>query len=101
MNTKRATQTRVGLVLSARLRSCATCGSDQVHSLVRSGVRRFLRWGPPAYCIDQYAFCTTCQTRQPLDGWFDGTTEATTVPLALDLVAYEQQREPHQELQTV
>src|SRR5947209_7389207 len=78
-------QTRVGTVLSARRRSCNRCGTPQVHSLVRSGVPRWLRWGPPAYCLDQFAMCNACRTRQPLDGWFDGTTEPVHAPLVLVL----------------
>jgi hypothetical protein len=82
-------QTRVGTVLSARRRSCTQCGTSQVHSLVRSGVRRWLRWGPPAYCLDQFAMCNACLTRQPLDGWFDGPFEPVTAPPLLDLQEYE------------
>ncbi len=82
-------QTRVGTVLSARRRSCNQCGTPQVHSLVRSGVRRMLWWGPPAYCLDQFAMCNACLTRQPLDGWFDGPTELVTAPLSIDLREYE------------
>jgi hypothetical protein len=78
-------QRRVGTVLSARRRSCNQCGTPQVHSLVRSGVRRWLRWGPPAYCLEQFAMCNACLTRQPLDGWFDGPTEPVTAPLVLVL----------------
>ena len=54
-------QSRVGTVLSARVRSCTSCGDGQIHSLVRSGVRRWLRWGPPAYCLDQFAMCNACR----------------------------------------
>jgi hypothetical protein len=82
-------QRRVGTVLSARLRSCTSCGDAQVHSLVRSGVRRWLRWGPPTYCIEQFAMCNACRTRQPLDGWFDGPTEPVNVPLTILLPEYE------------
>jgi len=84
-------QSRVGTVLSARLRSCTRCGDAQVHSLVRSGIRRFLRWGPPTYCIEQFAMCNACRTRQPLDGWFDGPTEpvqAPSLPVSLVLPEY-------------
>jgi hypothetical protein len=82
-------QARVGTVLSARRRSCSHCGTAQVHSLVRSGVRRWLRWGPPAYCLEQFAMCNACLTRQPLDGWFDGPTEPVTAPLVVDLREYQ------------
>ncbi|BEP12140.1 hypothetical protein acdb102_04510 [Acidothermaceae bacterium B102] len=82
-------QSRVGTVLSARVRSCTSCGDGQIHSLVRSGVRRWLRWGPPAYCLDQFAMCNACLTRQPLDGWFDGPTEPVTLPLSVVLPEYE------------
>jgi hypothetical protein len=82
-------QTRVGTVLSARRRSCTQCGTTQVHTLVRAGVRRWLRWGPPAYMLEQYALCNTCCTRQPLDGWFDGPTEPVTIPRMIDLTEYE------------
>lgn len=88
MKQKVMNQTRVGTVLSARRRSCNHCGTPQVHSLVRSGVRRYLRWGPPAYCLDQFAMCNACLTRQPLDGWFDGPTEPVTASLVIDLREY-------------
>jgi hypothetical protein len=88
MKQKVMKQTRVGTVLSARRRSCNRCGTPQVHSLVRSGVRRWLRWGPPAYCLEQFAMCNACLTRQPLDGWFDGPTEPVTAPLVVDLREY-------------
>src|SRR3954469_9901790 len=82
-------QSRVGTVLSARLRSCTRCEDDQVHSLVRSGVRRWLRWGPPTYCLEQFAMCNACRTRQPLDGWFDGPTQPVTLPLSEILPEYQ------------
>jgi hypothetical protein len=89
MKQKVMKQTRVGTVLSARRRSCTQCRTPQVHSLVRAGVRRWLRWGPPAYMLEQYAVCNTCYTRQPLDGWFDGPTEPVTIPRMIDLTEYE------------
>jgi hypothetical protein len=82
-------QSRVGTVLSVRRRACDRCGTAEIHSLVRSGVRRWLRWGPPTYCLDQFAMCNACFTRQPLDGWFDGPTEPVTLPLQVVLPEYQ------------
>lgn len=82
-------QARVGTALSARRRTCTQCRTAQVHTLVRAGFRRWLRWGPPAYLLEQYALCNACRTRQPLDGWFDGPTEPVPSPRVIDLTEYE------------
>lgn len=82
-------QNRVGTVLSARRRTCTECSTPQVQTLVRAGVRRWLRWGPPAYLLEQFALCNACGTRQPLDGWFDGPTEPVSIPKQIDLAEYE------------
>ena len=82
-------QFRVGTVLSARRRSCTAGGTPQGHTLVRAGVRRWLRSGPPAYLVEQFALCNACLTRQPLDGWFDGPAEPVNGTRVVNLAEYE------------
>ncbi|BEP13724.1 hypothetical protein acdb102_20350 [Acidothermaceae bacterium B102] len=76
MNTGRRVRQETGW----RSLSCATCGPDTTHALIRSGHRRFRWFGPPAGEIREYARCLSCGTirgqeeqRRPLT-WAESLT---------------------------
>jgi uncharacterized Zn finger protein len=45
--------------------SCAVCGPDTTHALIRSGLHRFRWFGPPSGEVREYARCLACGTTRP------------------------------------